>query len=103
MLQFLKTDRATVEHIISQVSGVENARVVYAEGGAIDAIHILGNPQGCASQIVHDVVQALTIRANIRIDSDRITFMQHTMRESRPPIPRVQLREIMYAAGEPIV
>jgi len=103
MLQFLKADRATVEHIISQVSGVENARVVYAEGGAIDAIHILGSSQGCASQIVHDVVQALTSRANIRIDSDRITFMQQTMRESRPPIPRVQLREIMYAAGEPIV
>jgi hypothetical protein len=103
MVQFLKADRATVEHIITQVSGVQSVRVVYTEEGIVDAIHILGNPQGCASQIVQDVVQALTVRANIRIDSDRITFMQHTPRESQPLAPRVQLREIMHAAGEPIV
>jgi hypothetical protein len=76
MVQFLKADRATVEHIITQVSGVQSVRVVYTEEGIVDAIHILGNPQGCASQIVQDVVQALTVRANIRIDSDRITFMR---------------------------
>ncbi len=93
----------TLERMLCQVPGVQAVHITPGAEGAIDAIHIVGTPRRSAQHIINDVELAVFVHAHLRLDPSRITLMQPAKVGSPMPDVRVQLREVIHAAHEPIV
>jgi hypothetical protein len=93
----------SLEHVLCQVPGVHAVHITPSAEGTIDAIHIVGTRRRSAQHIISDVELAVFVHAQLRLDRSRITLMQPTKADISMPEVRVQLREVVHAAREPIV
>jgi hypothetical protein len=82
---------AEVERIISAIPGVDRAKVVVNDWGAIESIHVLGDTSRPAKHVVRDIESALAAQVGILVDRRKISLAQVRAPDRPPPAPRLAL------------
>jgi len=67
---------AEIEEVLSQVAEIKAVRVVSANGGAIDEIHVLALPTKSPKQLVRDIESTIMAAFGIAIDHKVISIAQ---------------------------
>ncbi len=81
-----------VEAVVRAVPGVERAKVVVNDWGAIEAIHVVGDTSRPAKRVVRDIESALAARIGILVDHRRISLAQVSSPDAAPSFaPRLVL------------
>jgi hypothetical protein len=92
-----------VEAVVRAVPGVERAKVVVNDWGAIESIHVVGDTSRPAKRVVRDIESALAARIGILVDHRRISLAQVSSAEAPSAGPRLVLLgyavEVDSAAG----
>jgi hypothetical protein len=65
-----------VEAVVRSVPGVDRAKVVVNEWGAIESIHVVGDTSRPAKRVVRDIESALAAKIGILVDHRRISLAQ---------------------------
>lgn len=79
-----------IERLIGQLAGVQSARVVINDWGAIEEIHVLASTERTAKQVVRDVESSLAARWGINVDHKKISVAQLT--DATPPISALRVK-----------
>lgn len=81
-----------VEAVVRSVPGVERAKVVVNDWGAIESIHVVGDTSRPAKRVVRDIESALAAQIGILVDHRRISLAQVTTSQDAPAFaPRLVL------------
>ncbi|MCL6595619.1 MAG: hypothetical protein K6V73_05330 [Firmicutes bacterium] len=92
-----------VEAVVRSVPGVERAKVVVNDWGAIESIHVIGDTSRPAKRVVRDIESALAAKIGILVDHRRISLAQVNTQEAPAFAPRLALAgytlEVDSAAG----
>jgi hypothetical protein len=80
-----------VEAVVRSVPGVERAKVVVNDWGAIESIHVVGDTSRPAKRVVRDIESALAARIGILVDHRRISLAQVSGADSPLAAPRLVL------------
>lgn len=79
-----------IERLIGQLAGVQSARVVINDWGAIEEIHVLSSTERTAKQVVRDVESSLAARWGINVDHKKVSVAQLT--DAAPPISALRVK-----------
>lgn len=80
-----------VEAVVRSVPGVERAKVVVNDWGAIESIHVIGDTARPAKRVVRDIESALAAKVGILVDHRRISLAQVNAQDVPTFAPRLML------------
>lgn len=80
-----------VEAVVRSVPGVDRAKVVVNDWGAIESIHVIGDTARPAKRVVRDIESALAAKVGILVDHRRISLAQVNAPGTRSGDPRLTL------------
>lgn len=80
-----------VEAVVRSVPGVERAKVVVNDWGAIESIHVVGDTSRPAKRVVRDIESALAAKVGILVDHRRISLAQVNASDAPTFAPRLIL------------
>jgi hypothetical protein len=95
-------DAAGLEQLIYQVRGIQAARVVTSESGAIDEVHVVGLPGRSAKQMVRDIESILYVRGGVRLDHRKVSLVQLEEAGVQRQGPRVLLLDVAVETQGPV-
>lgn len=87
-----KVSVAEVEELIQGLPGVEGARIVLDDWGAVRELHVLADASRQSKAIVRDIESALRTRWGLVVDRRRISVAQVESWTAKPKWIRVSLR-----------
>ena len=85
---------SAVEDLIASLPGVEGARIVLEDGGALREIHVLADASRPAKAIVRDIESALRVRWGLLVDHRRVSIAQMGDVPRRPKWTRLRLQQL---------
>lgn len=83
-----------VEQLIQELVGIEAARLVLDDWGAIREVHVLADSSRAPKAVVRDVLSALQARWGLVIDHRRISVAQLEGTPPRPKWVRLRLKQL---------
>ncbi|NTU79228.1 MAG: hypothetical protein HGA45_07465 [Chloroflexales bacterium] len=95
-----QSDVTTFEQLIFQVRGIQAARVVTDQNGAIDEVHVVSLPGRSAKQIVRDIESILYVRGGVRLDHRKVSLVQLAEDLEQPQGARMLLLEVSRSAPQ---
>lgn len=76
-----------IESLLERLPGVQSARIVVNDWGAIEEVHILASAERNPKQVVRDVESSLAARWGISIDHKKVSVAQLTQsKEHQAPL-----------------
>lgn len=80
-----------VERLLAGIPGVDRAKVVVNDWGAIESIHVMGDTSRPAKRVVRDIESALAAQVGVLVDRRKISLAQ-VRSAGRPAVgPRLAL------------
>lgn len=83
-----------VEALIQGLAGVEAARIVLDDRGAVREIHVLADSSRSPKSVARDVLSALHARWGLAVDRRRISVAQLAQTSPRPKAVRLRLKQL---------
>ncbi len=86
-----------IESLLEQLPGIQSARIVVNDWGAIEEVHILATAERNPKQVVRDVESSLAARWGINVDHKKVSVAQLTgVKESVSPV-RLKILQVSLA------
>jgi len=86
-----------IESLLEQLPGIQSARIVVNDWGAIEEVHILATAERNPKQVVRDVESSLAARWGINVDHKKVSVAQLTgTKESASPV-RLKILQVSLA------
>jgi len=86
-----------IESLLEQLAGIQSARVVVNDWGAIEEVHILATSERNPKQVVRDVESSLAARWGINVDHKKVSVAQLTgSKEDAAPV-RLKILQVSLA------
>jgi hypothetical protein len=87
-----RSEAEQAEEIVRRLRGVVAARVVPAEDGGVDVVHVLGQADRSPKLIAIDVVSALAAELGVQLDARQVRVAALRPEDQISPVPQARLK-----------
>ncbi|MGQ0569906.1 MAG: hypothetical protein ACT4P5_10310 [Armatimonadota bacterium] len=87
-----RSEADQAEEIVRRLRGVVAARVLSADDGAVDVVHVLGQADRSPKLIAIDVVSALAAELGLTLEARQVRVAALRPEEQTSPVPQARLK-----------